>query len=339
MAIKGLVRQVISRAVRPYGYEIVDRDALYDWQQPVPAPVRPERAPLPEGAAASLADDHPRLQELRARYAACDGKVTTPFVWTNDLVSGDHLRWFRGDHAYVWQLRGPNMNPLGYALTTYYVKAIDTLGLLDRLTDDNLFGNITFQIDNRTVSRDLLDSLIEIYFLDRHLKLASLAGPRILDIGAGYGRLAHRVTEGLDNVAEYVCVDGVAASTFISEYYLKFRKCERAVVIPLDQIDSALAGRSIDVAVNVHSFSECRLEAVDWWLSLLERHRVRYLMIVPNAGREHGGRSLATNDGHDFGPLIERHGYRLVVREPKYRDPVVAEFGINPTYHYLFELS
>jgi hypothetical protein len=339
MALKGLVRKVIGQAIRSYGYELVDRSALYDWQQPDYALRSLDRGPLPEGAAQYLDDRNPKLKDLIARYSRFNASVTAPLVWTNDLVSGDHLRWFRGDHAYVWQLRGPNMNQLGYTLTTYYAKAIDTLRLLDRLTDDGLFGNITFEIDGRTVSRDLLDSIVEIYFLERHLGISALPNLRLLDIGAGYGRLAHRAVQGLSNVAEYLCVDAVAASTFISDYYLRFRKCDRATVVPLDEIDEVLARGRPAIAINVHSFSECRLSAVDWWLALLQKHQVRHLMIVPNAGRDHGGRSLATNDGRDFAPLVERHGYKLLAREAKYRDPAVQDLGINPTWYYLFELT
>jgi hypothetical protein len=36
---------------------------------------------------------------------------------------------------------------------------------------------------------------------------------------------------------------------------------------------------------------------------------------------------------------VERHGYKLVAKEPKYRDPVVQQYAIGPTYYYLFELS
>lgn len=61
-------------------------------------------------------------------------------------------------------------------------------------------------------------------------------------------------------------------------------------------------------------------------------------MIVPNSGK-HGGELLLTNDGKDFGEVIEKHGYKLVAKEPKYRDPVVQKYAINPTYHYLFELQ
>jgi hypothetical protein len=339
MAVKSLLREILSKTVRPHGYEIVDRAVLYDWQQPS-QPTRPtERPQLPASAVSYLTDENALLKDLRERYAAFNGAVTTPFVWRDDLISGDHLRWFREDHAYVWQLRGPNMNRLGYALSAYYARTIDTLALLDRLSDDNLFGNITFEVGGRTVSRDLLDSIIEIYFLERHLGISSRPDLRLLDIGAGYGRLAHRIVEAFPNVDQYLCTDAVAASTFISDYYLKFRQCERATVVPLDEIDKTLGRGQIDVAINVHSFSECRLQAIDWWLSILQTHRVRYLMIVPNATRQNDGRLLATNDGQDFEPLIRQHGYRLLVREPKYRDPVVQDLGINPTYHFLFELA
>ena len=54
------------------------------------------------------------------------------------------------------------------------------------------------------------------------------------------------------------CVDAVAISTFICEYYLGFRGADdRASVVPLDELDSLLALQPIDLAVNIHSFSEC----------------------------------------------------------------------------------
>lgn len=208
---------------------------------------------MPDGAVFHLTDDNAFLVSLRERYAAFDAAVATPSVWRNDLIAGDHLRWFREDHAYVWQLRGPNMNRLGYALSTYYAKAIDALRLLDRLGEDDLFGNITFEVGGRTVSRDLLDSIVEIYFLEKHLRISSRPDLRLLDIGAGYGRLAHRVVEAFPNVLEYLCVDAVAASTFVSDYYLKFRKCDRATVVPLDEIEKTLDRARVDLAINVHS--------------------------------------------------------------------------------------
>ena len=51
-----------------------------------------------------------------------DHAVTTPSIWTERKVSPDDLRHFRGDNAYVWQRNHADIN---YALTAYYLKAID----------------------------------------------------------------------------------------------------------------------------------------------------------------------------------------------------------------------
>ena len=61
-------------------------------------------------------------------------------------------------------------------------------------------------------------------------------------------------------------------------------------------------------------------------------------MIVPNGG-DHGGERLLTNDGRDFGGVIEEHGYKLIAKDPKFADPVVQRYAINPTCHYLFEMD
>jgi hypothetical protein len=338
MGIMTLVRRVVKSAARRYGYEIVARNGLYDWQLSGWSRPRSDGSPLPDGAVAYLRGDSARLRELEARYAMFDPAVTAPRVWTDRYVRPEDILYFRGENAYVCQLRGDNMNALGYALTTYYVKSIDTLGLLDRLSEDNLFGSVTFEVTHRVVSRDLLDSIVEIYFLDKHLRLSAGSGWTVLDIGAGYGRLAHRMAEALPGLGRYLCTDAVAVSTFISEYYLRFRGVEaRTRVIALDEVENTLADGAVDVALNIHSFSECRLSAVEWWLGVLKRRRVRHLMLVPNIG-PHGGQRLVAGDRQDFSGVLERHGYQLVAKEPKYRDPVVQKYGINPTYHYLFEL-
>jgi SAM-dependent methyltransferase len=318
-------------------YKLISSSLLYDWQKYPPSKPSHKKSLLPENAEAYLQPNHPGLVELQKRYANFDSEVTVPFVWEEGIVSPDDLRWFRGDNAYVWQLRGPNMNIMAYALTTFYVKSIDKRELLQHLMEDDLFGNFTFLIDNKKISRDLLDSINEIYFLDNHLNISSLSDPTILDIGAGYGRLAHRMVEAFPNIQTYFCTDAIAISTFISDYYIRFRNLEsKAKVVPLDEIESTLKNQAVDVAVNVHSFSECSISAIEWWLSLLEKYSIKYLMIVPNTG-DHGGEHLLTNDGRDISKVVKKHGYKLIVKEPKYSDPVVQKYAINPTYYYLFE--
>lgn len=333
------VRDGLDSMVNRFGYEIVHSQMLYEWQQnPQLRPVHKD-VPLPEGAERYLSPSNPALIDLQTRYAAFQSDVTTPLVWTAAHLSSEDRQYFRGDNAYVWQLRGFNMNVMSYALTTYYVKCIDKLGLLDALKEDGAFGCFTFEIEGRVVSRDLLDSIIEYYSLENQLHLSKVENLNILDIGAGYGRLAHRMVGAMPRIRRYVCTDAVAVSTFISDYYLRFRNItDKTHAAPLDTIERVLRETAVHLAVNIHSFSECRLEAIEWWVSLLARNGVRNLMIAPNA-LDHGGTLLQTNDRKDFGSLIEKYGYKLTAKVPKYRDPVVQQYGINPTHHHYFELS
>jgi hypothetical protein len=329
----GLLRRAgraANRVLRGLGYQVVASAGRRE-ASAVAAP-----AALPEGAAAYLRADHPRLLELERAYAAFDPRVTTPLLWRRGHVTAYDLRYFRGDNAYVWQVRD-GAGGANFALTAYYVKSIDTLGLLDRLDEDGLFGVHRFDALGLEVTRDLLDSILEIHFLERHLGLSSRAGLRVLDIGAGYGRLAHRMTIALPQLAEYLCTDAVPASTFLCEYYLRFRGVEdRARAVPLHELEHALAARRIDLALNIHSFPECTPGAIAWWLELLQRHRVPWLMIVPNPA-EHGGEKLVTNTGEAMAPLLEAHGFRLAAKAPKYADPALQRHGVQPTWHYLFQ--
>ena len=128
-------------------------------------------------------------------------------------------------------------------------------------------------------------------------------------------------------------------STFISEHYLRYRGVDaRAQVIPLHEIRSTLRRYPVDVAINIHSFSECPLEAIAWWMALLREQSVRRLMVVPNVvGAD--GVTMLTFDGQDFSRVLTDHGYRLVARDPKYLDPLVQKYGPNPAVHFLFELQ
>lgn len=328
----------LNRVLRRFGAEIVPASVLYEWQQARIDNPGWSNSALPDDAARYLSPDNPRLIALQERYKAFDPVVTTPYLWTDNYVSAKEVAYFRGDNAWVWQVRGGrNTNVLSYAVTYYYLASIDRLGLFDRLVEDESFGNFIFTIAGRKISRDLLDSIAEIYFLERHLGI-SRAGLRVLDVGAGYGRLAHRMTTALPNVEYYVCTDAVAVSTFVSDYYLRFRGVDKAAVVPLDEIERTLGDRPVDLAINIHSFSECRTQAIEWWARLLAKHRVKHLLVVPNRAGGSGER-LFTSDGHDFLPILERCGYRTVVKEPKFLDPVVQEYGLLPTWHHLLELQ
>jgi SAM-dependent methyltransferase len=287
---------------------------------------------LPPGANEYLFSNNPRLLELRDRYQG--HPATKHSLWRDSYLKEDlDLRSFRGDNAYIWQTRKTNEDPLlPYVMTTYHAKEIDRLNLLASLEEDGQFGAVTFTInDTKVVSRDLLDSVCEINFLDRHLGLSKMHNPVMLDVGAGYGRLAYRLLSGLPNVKHVYCVDGVPESTFLCEYYLKFRGADsRATAVPIDSLNHVLEGRTIDIATNIESFTECTFDTIAWWVALIKKLRVKYLMIIPDFRNRLLSREV-DHSKRDFMPLLQQEGFELLVSEPFYGSATsLAKYALYP---------
>jgi hypothetical protein len=335
MGIQSLIRHSLQQVLPRVGYELVPAGLVYDWQKP---PKVAASAPsLPQGAREYLTPNNPRLGELRRAYASFGGPVTHAALWTDDYVQPEHLRYFRGESGYVWQTRERNQNELGYSLSYHYTRSCDRLKLLETLDEDGAFGAHVFDV-GRAVSRDLLDSVLELNFIDRHLCVRGKETV-MLDIGAGYGRLAHRTLVGMDSVQRFICTDAIAASTFLCEYYVRYRELDdRARVVPLHEFERTLESQHVDLALNVHSWSECRLGAIDWWVTLLRRHAVGQVMVVPNHVSDDETR-MRTNLGEDFSAIFESHGYALVARERKYTDPLAHKYAVSPAVYFLWSLG
>jgi len=101
-------------------------------------------------------------------------------------------------------------------------------------------------------------------------------------------------------------------------------------------VEALLSGRDIQLAINVHSFSECTLDAMDWWTQKIAAYGVKYLFVVPNPGAT-ADASCQTFDGRELEPILARHRYHPIVREPRYADPIVQKYGIDPVWLHLFE--
>lgn len=293
--------------------------------EPGPAPAR----------RAAHAPESPRLAELRRRYAGHPATAHT--VWATENLSRDlDLTNFRGDNVFVWQTRATT--PIQYLVSTYYVRDNDPLALYDRMHEDGAFGAHTCQHNGRAISRDMLDSVLEISFLDEQIGIARNPELTVLDIGAGYGRLAYRMAETLPNLARYFCVDAVAESTVVSELYIRHRGVENKVtVVPLDEAEPVITGSRIDVAVNIHSFSECALTSIEYWVDLIDRAGIPWIFVVPNTG----DRLVSSeSDGSrlDVLPTFKAHGYSLAVTRDKYhRSADVQRFGLFPSTYLLFK--
>lgn len=292
---------------------------------------------------AALCATNPELQKLRHRYAKLQDLTGASPIWRAGYVTPEDLLFFRGDNGYVWQFQDDNTAEK-YVLTYRYLKTIDTLGLLDLLTEDGDYGVFTFPVGEadrngheKVVSRDLLDSVSELLFLERELQISRIPELRIFDIGAGYGRLAHRTLTALGNVDAYYCIDAIPESTFISSHYLSRKGASRARVVAFDE-QQDLVAETIDVAVNIHSFSECAIEVVDYWVSRCAELKIPYLFIVPNMSAK-GGEVVRLLNGIDSTPIFERHGYHLCHAEPKYRNPEVQKNGVSPAWYYLFRAA
>jgi len=294
-----------------------------------------DAVPLPPGAEQTLRTDNPKLVALQEAYDALDISATAHSQWRQSFLKRNlSLAWFRGDNAYVWQFRQlRNAAEARMYLTLLDVESRDRLGLLKRLEEDGKFGAWTFTYGNRPpVSRDLLDSVNEISYLDAQMGLSSIEGLKVLDIGAGYGRMAHRVSAALPNLAAYDCIDGVATSTFLCDYYLTYREAPESVrVVPLPEYET-LADK-YDLAVNIHSFSECSLEAIEWWLGQIAQRDIEWLLIVPNTPHQ----LLSTEiDGSmkDFSHLVRAAGYVQVDERPVFEnDELRGLIDLHDTFH------
>jgi len=283
-----------------------------------------------------LQSSNPRLQQLASRYT--EANLFENSFWKAKKID---LLNFRGEWNYLAQLDYAETERK-YLMTAAYVAALDDQQFLERLSEDSLFGAVTIKVmDDLIISRDLLDSVLEIRFLSRQLKLDSEQRYVCLDIGAGYGRFAHRFT-ALFPKSQIYCVDGVAVSTFLCEFYMRYRKCnDRAEAIPLYEM-SRLSNVKIDFATNIHSWSECPLSAVKYWLDLLTDLRVPFLFVVPNWLDEQQMFLTIEPDGSrvSFLPEIERHGYRLKVIERKFGNSrMMAKYGIFDAPYVIFELE
>jgi len=276
-----------------------------------------------------LSRQNPCLRKLMADYSQFGG-IEHSFwgSWQDKL----DLPNFRREGDYLSQ-REYGATEQAYWATFGYVAGRDSGNYLALFGEDDLFGVIPTKIGNRLVTRDLLDSILEINFLREQLGLRQEDQIKVMDIGAGYGRFAHRFTSAFPRSFVH-CLDAVPHSTFLCDFYIKFRGFQNnAASVPLMELETVKA--PVDIAVNIHSWSECPLKSINFWLDLVADLKTKHLFVVPHTpeflSRE------KDNSHRPFLPEIEAHGYYAKVMLPKYPAAIMQSVGLYPTVYALFE--
>jgi SAM-dependent methyltransferase len=300
-------------------------------------------ATVPAESRSYLQPDNPRLLEIRSRYKSAANGSLSNYRWTEEYVHKEvSLTTFRADSAFLWQIRDYNF-PIHYALTYYFLRQSCAADLLAFCVEDALFGVSSIQIEGEHISRDRLDSVNEIAFLRQLMGLAFDTTIHILDIGSGYGRFAHRISQCFPR-ARVFCVDTIPESSFICEYYLRYRGADSASrVVELPEARQLLSGVGIDLAIAINSLSECDSRAVEWWMGLLRDCGIRHLLVVPHSARA-AGRSVFVRDENsrrhvDMDSVLAPYGFTKVLIAPKYENAAIQDFGVSPTYYHLYEWS
>lgn len=144
-------------------------------------------------------------------------------------------------------------------------------------TRDIVHGARSFSTDIGVVTRAWVDGNIEIDFLVRHLGIPAV-NVDVLDIGAGYGRLAVMLAP---YVGSYTCVDAVPVSVEVCRDYTQLYEPSVRVldVAGLRAVMTDPVFRPT-LAINIHSWNECSTDQVVAWVDVLAALQVPWLFTV-----------------------------------------------------------
>lgn len=205
--------------------------------------------------------------------------------WQNCVKSA--LPLFCKHPIYVTQ----DFSPQQYELAAEYVARECPVIVAGKTLGQEYGASIINTKAQGPLTRMWLDSMCETNFIARHLALNDLD---ILDIGAGYGRLAAAMSP---LVKSYTCTDAVPISIFVCEYFTMKHAPAVQVMTP-EQVVSGV--KKFNLAINVHSWNECSIESVLEWLEIIKMLKIGHLFIVLH-NTEYNAWS-----GGSFRPYLER---------------------------------
>lgn len=163
--------------------------------------------------------------------------------------------------------------------------------LLDRIEEPALGRPLAVRYRGRRISQDLANSTLELAAVLEGLPRPLGPSPRILEIGGGYGRVAHAVMSGVPG-ARYVLVD-IPPALALAQRYLttlfadlpafRFRRFSDGAAVADELAASRLAFLTpdqlelveplgADVAISISSLHEMVPDLVRRYLELVDEH-------------------------------------------------------------------
>lgn len=265
-----------------------------------------------------------------------------PFLWDPKIR---HLLW-----AFIRHVRMPSalfsarvdpvdvpgdrtFSPVAYriflALLWQWALFDDKLGCLDICDEPRLGQPIPVWYRHRLISQDLAQSSLEANAIARYLPLHKVG--RIMEIGAGYGRLAHVVAKVFPAV-RYSIFD-IPPALAISQNYLgeslgwdhvtafaestdpRDLELETQVTAFLPHQLAQFPNGYFELAINISSFDEMTAEQVNCYFDLIESKCSGWLYVKGYKNSRTGGMGI--------GALPYRKHWRCIYRGA---DPVTASF-------------
>jgi putative sugar O-methyltransferase len=223
-------------------------------------------------------------------------------------------------------------------LLKHYVEQNDPLGLLSSITEPDVGHPQVVEVDGLRVSQDLCNSVNEFYSATRGLDLSQLkaSAPEIIELGAGYGRLAYVFLKALP-AARYTIVD-IPPALYVSQSYLSTVFPDARVFTFRPFTDFAQVKEEFEAAqirfvaahqirllpdafaklfVNVSSLHEMTLEQIRFYFSEVDR------LTVGRFYSKQWRRSRATQNGFRIGereyPVLPRWSPVFHERHPLQR--------------------
>jgi SAM-dependent methyltransferase len=170
-----------------------------------------------------------------------------------------------------------------WAESAWFVTTLETpQGFVAQLEESPVGAPVTFEFEGRPYSAGFLTNALTTWRIAHWVAQRGLSKPlRVLEIGAGYGQVAHQLHQLLPIELYAVC--DLPENLFLGAYYLQANLPDRAVAFvgadgtaPTEGLAFTIPpflerlGGGFDVIVNTYSFQEMNRESVEEYFRFAE---------------------------------------------------------------------